>query len=180
MRLFEFEKDQDRVFAELGDAMRRVHPDLTFEFGPNRDGVREFIISAGGLKSVFPTVDSLAAKAPAMPRWQVIKYRQRRELSPDIRFEGKALRSDQVRFTLEPDGAKAGITLFMDGYTESEHNFFGSVGFLFLDNCLGEYDVATQVGGIEFKPASEPSKLEKKPLTELAETFDRFVAGRGH
>ncbi len=179
-RLFEFEKDQDRVFADLRNAIDAVDPDLTFEFGPNRDGVREFIISAGGLKSVFPSVEALAAKAPPLQRWQIVKYRQRKGLSPYINFEGSTIRSDQVRFTLEPDGAKAGITLFMDGYTDEKHNLYGSVGFLYLDNCLGEYDVATKAGFIEFKSADAPSSLEKKPLSELTTTFDNFLAGRAN
>ena len=86
----------------------------------------------------------------------------------------------QVRFTIEPDGAKAGVTLFMDGYTQEKHNLYGSVGFLYLDNCLGEYDVATKAGFIEFKPADAPSPLEKKPLSELTAAFDSFLAGRAH
>ena len=102
------------------------------------------------------------------------------KLMPEITFERETLRSEQFRFTLEPDGAKAAITLYIEGYDVAKHNLFASVGFLFLDNCLGEYDVATKVGFIEFKPAAEPSKLEKKPLSELAATFDRFLAGRAH
>lgn len=48
-RLFSFEADQDAIFQELGKAINKIHPDLTFEFGPvSEAGKREFIISAGG------------------------------------------------------------------------------------------------------------------------------------
>src|SRR6187399_703219 len=77
-RLFDFERDQDRVFAELGPAMKKVHSNLTFEFGPKKDGQREFVISADGIKDAFPAVIALADKAPELPRWNIIKFRQRR------------------------------------------------------------------------------------------------------
>ena len=39
--LFSFEGNQEAIFNRLADALHKVDPDLTFEFGPNRDGVRE-------------------------------------------------------------------------------------------------------------------------------------------
>ena len=174
-RLFEFEKDQDKIFAALAEEMHKINAGLTFEFGPNNDGVREFVISADGNKAMFPFVISLADKAPSMPKWKIIRFRPRREPMREFTFEGKRLLSGQIRFTIESDGDKAGITLFMEGYEPSQHNTFGSIGFLYLDNCLGEYDVETKVGFVQFKNAEEPSKLTKRPLSELAATFDKFT-----
>jgi hypothetical protein len=37
--LFGFEHDQERVFHQLKMALEEVSPDLTFEFGPPRDGI---------------------------------------------------------------------------------------------------------------------------------------------
>lgn len=77
--VFHFEKDRERVFDQLGTALQAVNPDLTFEFGPvTSDGEREFVISAGGIKSVFPAVEAVAQSAPPLPRWIIVKYRQRR------------------------------------------------------------------------------------------------------
>ena len=53
-RLFDFEKDQDRVFNELQMQLHRIQPSLTFEFGPKEEGKREFVISADGIKDAFP------------------------------------------------------------------------------------------------------------------------------
>lgn len=177
-RLFSFEQDQDRVFADLGPQMSKVHPSLTFEFGPIEDGKREFVISADGNKEAFPAVNALADKAPPLDRWIVVKFRQRRGTVPDIGFESTRVKSSDVQFTIEPDGEKAGITLYIDGYKESQRREFGSIGFLFLDSSLGEYDVETKVGFIEFKPSTEPTKLTKLPLVELPEIFDRFFAAK--
>ena len=96
----------------------------------------------------------------------------------EITFEGKRILSRHISFTIEADGDKAGITLFMEGYEPGQHNTFGSIGFLFLDNCLGEYDVETKVGFVRFKTADKPSKLAKQPISELAETFDKFTKAK--
>jgi hypothetical protein len=46
--LFNFERDREAVFDQLAAAMHKVHPSLTFEFGPKSGGQREFVISADG------------------------------------------------------------------------------------------------------------------------------------
>ena len=59
--VFHFEKDRERLFDQVSTALQAVNPDLTFEFGPIRnDGKREFIISTGGIRSAFPSVESVA------------------------------------------------------------------------------------------------------------------------
>ncbi len=177
-RIFEFEKDRDTVFADLAAEMHKINAGLAFEFGPDNDGVREFVISADGNKAIFPVVISLADKAPSMPKWKIIKFRPRREPMREITFDGKRVFSRQISFTVEADGDKAGITLFMEGYEPSGHNTFGSIGFLYLDNCLGEYDVETKVGFVQFKRADERTKLSKQPISELAATFDKFTKAK--
>src|SRR4030042_1535591 len=77
--LFNFERDQDRTFSKLRAAMSKVHPELTFEFGPDENGTREFIISGGGIKDAIVSVESLYATAPKLARWKFIKFRPRRE-----------------------------------------------------------------------------------------------------
>src|SRR5215470_7188766 len=57
--MFHFEADQERVFDKLAMALRRVHPDLVFEFSSIQNGRREFVISAAGIKKAFPEVTAL-------------------------------------------------------------------------------------------------------------------------
>jgi hypothetical protein len=174
-RLFNFEKDQEKVFDELTTEMHNVQPDLSFEFGREKNGSREFVISANGMRAAFPAVESLADKAPALPRWKITKFRPREDGASTISMDGVDVSTDQVTFTIEPDGEKAGITLFFEVFDQKRQETYASLGFILLDHALGEYDVVTKVGFIEFKANSEPSKLKKLPFTELPSTFDRFV-----
>ena len=178
-RLFDFEKDQESVFADLRAQLHKVDPGLTFQFGPKEAGIREFVISADGIKAVFPGVISLADAAPALPRWKVIKFRPRHGQGP-VSLNGLKIAPEQMEFTLEPDGTKIGVTLFIEGYSEAEREKYAGVGFLLLDQSLGEYDVETKVGFVEFKPSSTKSNLVKQPFPALAESFDRFLKSDPH
>jgi hypothetical protein len=173
-RLFDFEQDQERIFDELQAQLQKVKPGLTFEFGPKHDGIREFVISADGIKDIFPAVIALANAAPALSRWKIIKFRPRRDQT-QITMNGLTISPEQVEFTIEPDGAKAGITFFIEGYKETEHVRYASVVYLMLDQSLGEYDVETKVGFIEFKARSAKSKSVTRPLSALVTSFDRLV-----
>ena len=42
------------------------------------------------------------------------------------------------------------MILFFKDYSKKTQNTFAQIGFLYLDNLLGEYAVAAQVGSVEF------------------------------
>lgn len=168
--LFDFEKDQEKIFDRLGAELHKVHPSLTFEFGPKVDGCREFVISADGIKNAFPKVESLYAAAPALPHWKFIKFRPRRTPN-NISYGGVYVKHETVTVRTTRSGQKADIILFIPGYNEHERNAYLAIAFLLLDEALGEYDVETRVGKIQVKPSS-PSAGQTHPLEELPKIVD--------
>lgn len=133
------------------------------------------MISADGIKDAFPAVIALAKAAPSLSRWKITKFRPRRGFQSPVTINGFHLAPDQVRFTIGPDGDKAGLTLFIEGYNPTERDKFASAVYLMLDQTLGEYDVETKVGFIELESASAPSRLVKQPFSSLTESFDRLL-----
>lgn len=174
-RLYDFEKDREKIFDELGTQLHRIRPELTFEFGPQDNGKREFVISADGIKDAFPAVIALADAAPSLSRWKITKFRPRRDFQSPVTLNGFRLAPDQVRFTIGPDGNKVGLTLFIDGYDPAAREKFGKAIYLMLDQALGEYDVETKVGFIEFEAAEARSASVKQPFSSLPESFDRWL-----
>ena len=179
-RLFTFEKDQEAIFDEIGAEMHRVNSDLTFEFGPVQKGKREFVISAGGIKSSFPAVEALHSSAPELTRWVWVKYRPRRSSINDLELNGKKIKSDKVTYFLAKDGDKVGIVLFVDGYSDEEKSTYRQMGYLFLDEALGEYAVETQVGFIEFQAPNSIYFSQSRPLKELPAQFDEYWGRKVH
>src|SRR5688500_16970121 len=81
-RFVNVERDQEVLFGELRRQLSRIHPSLTFEFGPQRDQRRELVISADGIKDAFPAVQRLVAAAPDLSDWRIIAFRPRGEIGP--------------------------------------------------------------------------------------------------
>lgn len=180
-RLFAFEEDRDRIFGDLAGALKKVHPNLTFEFSPVLpDGRREFVISAAGIKAAFPAVEALYSVAPKMEKWKFIKFRSRRFPLHDLEYSGRKIRAQDVHYVLFRDDspAKVGIMLFLDGYREEEKTNFGQMGYLFLDEALGEYAVEMQVGAIVLQGRDSKYFERAHPLAELPKEFDGYFAVR--
>jgi len=178
--LFNFEKDREKIFDELSHEMHKVNPELTFEFGPvEKDGKREFVITAGGAKKAFPAVESLFQTAPKLKRWKFVKFRPRRTPINDLEYGGKSIAAKNVYYKMFKDGEKIGLVLFFDGYNEKERDTFGQLGYLFLDEALGEYDMETKVGFIEFHGRDSKHFQGAKPLSELPSHFDEYLRNKG-
>ncbi len=180
-RLFTFENDRERVFDELAAELKKVNLDLTFEFSPIRsDGRREFVISAGGIKSAFPAVESLCSSAPKLEKWIVLKFRQRRSPVNDLEFEGRKIKAADVRYLLfrDENPEKVGVMVFLDGYRKELKSTLNQMGFLFLDEALGEYDVETRLGAIVFEGRDSKYFDQARPLTELPKEFDDYFENR--
>lgn len=175
--IFHFQQDRENVFNKLSNALAKINPDLTFEFGPVLDsGQREFVISAGGIKSAFPSVESLFDAAPQMPDWTITKFRPRRTPLSDLTFANVTVKAQDVYFNLYPDGNKLGAVLFFDDFSEDQYSIYGNIGYLLLDESLGEYDVETKLGFIEFHNKSSNYFKGARPLALLAEEVDAFYA----
>jgi hypothetical protein len=175
-RLYAFEADQDTVFEELLNRLALVHRDLTFEFGPVREGVREFAISAGGIKEAFPAVRTLAAASPQLPRWRILPFRQRRPPDDIVSIQGLTVALAGVRFELRPEGGKAGIVLFMPGYTKEDNSRYVTLAFLLLDAALGEHDVEMKVGRVDVHALPPGPGANTHPFERLPSAFDTLIA----
>ncbi|UCE65169.1 MAG: hypothetical protein JSU85_09840 [Candidatus Zixiibacteriota bacterium] len=172
--LFNFEQERDRNFRLLAKEMKKINSNLTFEFGPIfNNGKREFVISAGGISEAFPKVESLFAAAPELDKWIFIKYRPRRDLMP-IEFGNEKIRPEDIKCQVFEDNDKIGILLFFEDYCDEKLELFGHIGFLMLDQALGEYDVATKVGFVEFAATDSEFYKYAHPITELRNCFDNY------
>jgi len=170
----EIEPERERLFDKLEIELQKVHPKLTFEFGP-RGAKREFVISAGGLKGGFPAVVSLVDAAPRLERWNVIAFRPRRPLPCVLEIGGGEVSSEDVQFSLLDNGKAVGIRLFIPGFQEQDLNW-QQIGYLFLDEALGEFDVESRLGLIKMCPPAASTQEKRYPLSELPYAFDTLAS----
>lgn len=174
--IFHFESNQDEVFDKLTRRLQRIHSDLVFEFSSVSNGKREFTVSAGGIRAVFPEVTKLVREAPAFSRWQVIAFRQRQDI-PNIRCGDKELDRDALYFDYVPADGKIDLTVFIPGMsTASKEEIVGlkTIGYLTLDSLIGEFDVETKIAGIELVDTSRYPERRRIALRELTKIVDQL------
>ena len=173
---YEFEENQNELFAQLEHELSKIHPNLTFVFSGISNNKREFIISADGILDAFPAVESLVNKAPTLENWKIIAFRPRLGTEISITYEGLTLDPKDIFFKYGTDHQKKkiGIELFIKNFNESDQRFFYAA-FLILDNALGEYDVEKKLGYIEFRNLSEEkNELDLIEFSELPKIVDEY------
>jgi hypothetical protein len=173
-QLFALEGDREALFDALSSRLSAVHTDLTFEIGPDVEGMRDLVISAGGISRAFPAVVELTNAAPELPRWRVIAFRPRRSPIHDLTFGDVSVRAEDVRFAAVPDGDRLGLVLLLPGFRETPDETFEQMAYLFLDEALGELDVETLVGFIEVQAPTGDALTHSTPLSTLPDTVDRW------
>ena len=158
---------------EIGDRLNRVHPELCFEYGRADDGIFELILSAGGIRSLFSAVSALKQAAPEVPGWRIIAFRPRKASCAQVQLGEAVLEPEGLWYRLTPDADQADLDLFVADLTPETLEGLGGAAFLMLDAALGEYDVATRIGAIDFDALPEnPASLDLKPITALRADFD--------
>jgi hypothetical protein len=172
-QLYNLEGDPEEMFDGLAAELQRIHPDLTFELGP-RAAPREFVISAGGLKAAFPAVIGVVDAAPRLDRWKVIAFRPRRRPPNIVAFRGKSIDPNDVQFSLLNSGKTVGLYLFIPEFVDGDATL-KQIGYLLLDDALGEYDVESRLGLIKMLPPSTKTEGDRFPLVELPTRFDCLV-----
>jgi hypothetical protein len=174
--LLHFERDQHRTLAQLTVELRKVDRKLVFEFGPIEDGRREFTISADGIRETFPKVEALYAAAPALPKWKILKFRQRHEPT-DIEIDGVRVQASAVLIAIKDTGRKVDLAVFLPGYSDGAQSAFVTITFLLLDHAVGEYDIESFVGRVDVRNLSE-APSNSLSLRELPVAFDSMVAAQ--
>ncbi|WP_253679565.1 hypothetical protein [Treponema sp. OMZ 788] len=176
--IYNYEVSQEEIFDELQIQLHKINPDLTFEISSVKNGKREFIISADGILDAFPAVEKLYSLKPELSEWTFIEFRPRRKIENSIKIGDKELHPNDVRFMFinDEDKSKVGIVLFCNGYTENEYDIYSRIGFLFLDECLGEYDVEKFIGTIIIQGFDSEYFNDSIKIDFLATEFDKIKA----
>lgn len=159
----------DPILQKLGRELRKVHPNLNFEMGLSDNDQLEFIVSANGVRRVFPIVEQLVACAPTVPNWKIIAFRQPKGSVPEILYENFLLKTEDVWFAYKHRMDKVDLTIYIRDLSRGNAEQAIGASFILLDNELGEYLTATGIGFIEHKPLPDnPAARGFQPLSEIS------------
>src|SRR5215469_492001 len=170
--LLKVQTGHEEICSQLEAQLKRVNSNLVYEFGPEKNGRREFTISADGNSDAFPAVEALYAAAPSLPRWKIFKFRQRRE-PVGISIRGISVEPDSVAVAVKKAGDRADVIIYIPDAPEDDRGVYGDIAFLMLDQAIGEYDVETRIGKVTVMPSSRLSGRTYS-LKQLPKVIDRM------
>lgn len=164
--------DLEQVLHELNRELEKVAKGLTFEFGPETDGLQELIISADGIREFFPAVTRLVAAAPELTGLKIIAFRPPKGTDLTIELGDFKLAADDIWFLSKPDRERIGLFLFIKGLSGQNEKKAKQASFILLDAALGEYVVETMVGFVEWRNLPEdPVRAGLTPFRQLPIVF---------
>lgn len=170
-RVFNNQQKAHKFIDELVEQLETIHPSLKALAGPYDDKQFELIITADGEIACFIKVEEAVASAPKFDDWIITAHKPAIGLDKiSTNMYGYDFSSDTMQFypsieTEYPD--EVNIVLVHKDYKEEENKEFQTGALIFLDNALGEINVATKIDSCEVKPLVRG--VELIPLTKLEE-----------
>ncbi|MCS6934118.1 MAG: hypothetical protein NZM35_03075 [Chitinophagales bacterium] len=156
-------------FRDTTEKLKEFDPALYAEFTYNKEtGNYVIVITPNGIRNGIEPTEKIVSCAPVIPRWEVRKYRKPTNDRVEIKFQGISLQYDDFKVLREYDkeSHKMHIALLMKEFDPMDERY-GHLGFLALDHYVGEYNVMTCIGGIDFASIDD--------LEPNAETIDLFT-----
>jgi len=174
--LMNLKRNHNKIIERLRSELSKVGESLTFEISSIEPHGRDFIISADGMPEYFPTVIRLAGTAPPMPGWRIIAFRQPKGTHFTLEFGGYKLSPDELWFTVKPNAHLLDVTFYVRGLARRNKESAMGATFIALDTALGEFDVETKIGRIDWKPAPRnPLKAGLRVFHELPVVVREWV-----
>lgn len=166
-------KDRRReVLCQISAELKKLNKHLVFELSPILEGeLKEFIVSADGIKEAFHIVRQLIKYAPKHPNWVFIAFRPRLACN-DLTISMGAIdfSYDDLFFRYVQTDKEFGIELNVRNFNQTiwEKNAL----FILLDALIGEYDAATEIDWVEWTVLDETQAEELFPFVELRKLVD--------
>ena len=176
MKRLSMKKDKENlredIYDQISAEISKIDENLVFEIAPiQKDGKREFSISADGILESFPKVETLISKRPKLNNWNFTAFRQR--IAGDdleINYMNYKIGYDDIFYRFSTENNQLGIELNIRNYDETGD--MQNAIYLLLDSLLGEYDVTKNIDWIEWNKLNESEINNLYQITDLRELID--------
>jgi len=166
--------DLHQFNISANERLRKIDDGLRLQVGVNEKSEIEIVISADGIRSLFPIVERVVGAAGSIPGCQPLAFRQRMEVN-ELTYGGKDFTAKDFWIEAYQIDGVIGLNVHVSGLNPEDPGIEGAAAFIFLDCMLGEYDVATKIGPIEFHSlADDPGGRGLIPIQELPKVIDEI------
>ena len=156
-----------RAMTRINDQLQPTHPGIFVELGVEGQR-RTLVITADGDRANFAMVQAVYRARPMVAGWNIVAFRQRDNASTAIEIDGASLDPATMTFVAGREGDKLSIRVYVPAFAGERMK----VGlYVVLDHIVGEYDMETRIGGIDFAPI-EKAPATAQPLRALPALID--------
>lgn len=142
----------DRLIQDITRAVRTIHPAMAWELGPGRTAQHAFCVSPEGKAEIRQAALRWLATAPPVDAtWEYYASKQAARSMSGLKIG--AVQFDLVEMraiaSWDPVRQRVDVKLWHPAFARVAEAVRIQVGFLFLDNLLGEDDVERWVGQLD-------------------------------
>jgi len=161
------ELEREKIFDGLSKRIKSIDDNLVFAFTPVKEGqLKEFVISADGIKESFPQVINLVKSAPTHPNWKFLSFRQPNtgdDLS--LAMGDFEIGYNDIYYRYAEQDSKLHLELNIRDFEDSE--FQQNAIYILLDSLIGEFDVVMEIDSIDWVILDENNIDNFYPFVEL-------------
>ena len=170
-------EELEPALIQFIEALHRYDDRLSILIGANIDGIHEVIVTAEGSADAFQSVFELIRCAPEAPGWKFIPLKPRFgevDLIDTVQHQGCELRLEDVRFAMADGDELLSLAIIVDDFTEETGPIYEFIAINMIESLIGEYDLATKIGGIELFTRDKFRQIaghDGYPLAEFIEAI---------
>lgn len=163
--IYNIKTGEESVTKDLLKQLNKLDDNLVWSMSAtSTNNKRDFIISAGGIKSTFPEVIKLVNSAPKeLTRWNIIAFSPKRE-TDSLSYGDRTLDIKDIYFSSEKYNEKYDVNIYIRNYQGLADD---NIIYLFLDSILGEYDTEMKLARIKIQDLDEKNLQNLTPLKDL-------------
>lgn len=173
------QQEQFDLAGWMQQHLKRVHPDLMWEFGPAVNGPgHRLVITPESRRELRPLVRELLRQAPPLPGWEFYEYRlpDPPELLRDVIAARTGEPCCDLVFRAEVGPFRRIDLKFASNLPVEQGDLTLEQAFVALESTLGEEILDRWIGLIELAEEQDPSTAPQRPLSQLKAVLDEEIA----
>lgn len=162
----------DAFLGKLMPRLQSINSEFYCLTGMLDDDTAELVVTSDGVIKYFVFVEEFIQAAPDIPGWKFTALKPPTNIqSFTLNTKGHSFSSNNIQFCYNNDNDypdEIDISLVYDHYTEEDKDSITHGCLLFVENSLGELNMATMIDSVAVVPGC-PDGKESIPIGKLAE-----------
>ena len=177
--LNEVEPDiKEQHLNQILNELHKVNNGLYFLIGGHPDNKKvELIITAEGIKELFPVVELLVSKAPQFDNWEIIAFKPAQGSGFVTEFGGRKFDPKEIDFIPldnQDDPSLIGVQVIYPDYNDEERDIFVGATYQVIDTVIGERSTTLDIDYLDITVTPKNAvELKTLKLAELADFISK-------